>query len=126
MSALVDTAMSAADPEAVDALTVSKAMLNILEDIAEENARFDSTYRAVLNILEDSAQEKSLLAASQSAVLNVLEDAADDKARLKATQRAALNILDDFDVEKRKVEKANVELTGEIAERSRVELALRR
>jgi light-regulated signal transduction histidine kinase (bacteriophytochrome) len=60
-----------------------------------------------------------------SAILNILEDFAGEKARMADTQRAALNILDDFDTERKRVERINTDLGNEIAERGRVEKALR-
>jgi light-regulated signal transduction histidine kinase (bacteriophytochrome) len=60
-----------------------------------------------------------------SAILNILEDFTEEKARMADTQRAALNILDDFDTEKRRVERVNIELGNEIAERARAQEALR-
>jgi light-regulated signal transduction histidine kinase (bacteriophytochrome) len=87
-----------------------RAVLNILEDSAEETARLGDTQRAVLNILEDSAQETARLGDTQRAVLNILEDSAQEAARLGDTQRAMLNILEDVDIEKANVERANAEL----------------
>ena len=100
----VDGLSAVTDGGPVDARSYTSAMLNILEDAAEEKDRLADTQRAVLNILDDSAEEKD---------------------RLADTQRAVLNILDDFDVEKKKVEQANVDLRNEIAERARAEEALR-
>jgi len=80
---------------------------------------------AILNILDDAAEEKARLTSTERAVLNILDDAAEEKARLDQTQLAVLNILDDFDIEKKNVEQANVELRNEVAERARVEEALR-
>jgi len=114
---------AAGDKTRVDA--TQRAVLNILEDAAEEKTRLADTQRAVLNILEDAANEKHQLEATQKAVLNVLDDSAEEKARLADTQRAALNILEDFDIEKKKVEHVNLDLRNEIAERVRVEEALR-
>lgn len=102
-----------------------RAILNILDDAAEEKARLTSTQRAVLNILDDVAGEKNRLDGTQRAVLNILEDSAEEKTRLADTQRAVLNILDDFDIEKKKVEEVNLELRNEIEERARAEEALR-
>jgi signal transduction histidine kinase len=63
--------------------------------------------RAVLNILEDFAEEKQRLEQSQKAMLNILEDAAQETQRLEDMQRAVLNILEDLDVEKRRALEAN-------------------
>lgn len=104
---------------------VQRAILNILDDFAEEKARLGETQRAVLNILEDSTGEKIRLEETQKAILNVLDDAAGEKAQLVDTQRAVLNILDDIDIEKKKVEQINIDLRSEIAERKRIEEDLR-
>ena len=64
-----------------------------------------------------AAEERARLADTQLAVLNILEDAAEERDRLADIQRAMLNILEDFDDEKAKVERANIELRDEIAER---------
>jgi len=109
----------------VDAQNYASAILNILDDAAEEKARLTSTERAVLNILDDAAEEKARLTSTERAVLNILDDAAEETARLGQTQLAVLNILDDFDIEKKNVQEVNVQLRSEIAERSRVEVALR-
>jgi signal transduction histidine kinase len=106
--------------------STQKAILNILDDSAAEKARLADTQRAVLNILDDAARETARLEATQKAILNVLDDSAGERARLAETQRAVLNILDDVDNEKKKTEQVNVELRNEIAERVRVEEALRR
>jgi signal transduction histidine kinase len=63
--------------------------------------------RAVLNILEDFAEEKARLEESQKAMLNILEDAAQETERLEQMQRAVLNILEDLDIEKRRAQDAN-------------------
>lgn len=63
--------------------------------------------RAVLNILEDFAEEKDRLESTQKAFLNILEDFNEEKTRLEDTQRAVLNILDDLDKEKQRALKAN-------------------
>lgn len=72
--------------------------------IPEEHAK------AILNILEDFAEEKGRLEETQRAVLNILEDFSEEKARLEKTQRAMLNLLEDFDVERSRTEAANREL----------------
>lgn len=73
----------------IDIEDYRKAMLNILEDFAEEKDRLEETQRAVLNILEDFSQEKS---------------------RFEDTQRAMLNLLDDFGKEREKTDAVNLEL----------------
>ncbi len=98
----VESESAAAESAPVDARAYARAMLNILEDAEEERARLASTQRAVLNILDDFAGEKAWLEATQRAILNILDDSAEEKARL-----------------------ANVELRSEIAERVRVQEALR-
>jgi two-component sensor histidine kinase len=78
----------------------AKALMNILEDFADERLRLRQSQAAVLNILEDFNGERRRMESTQSAIMNILEDAAEEKLQLVATQRAALNILDDFAVEK--------------------------
>ena len=63
--------------------------------------------RALLNILEDSAEEKQRLQDTQKAFLNILEDFGEEKQLLEDTQRAMLNILEDLDTEKRTAEAAS-------------------
>ena len=63
--------------------------------------------RAVLNILDDFADEKQRLEQSQKAMLNILDDSAIEKEHLEDMQRAVLNILEDLDVEKRRAQDAN-------------------
>lgn len=116
--------LKAMDDGPVDAQSYARAILNILDDSAEEKIRLADTQRAILNILEDSAGEKTRLEATQRAILNILDDSAEEKARLADMQRAALNILEDFDAEKNKVEQTNREMAREIAERKRAEEAL--
>ncbi len=84
-----------------------KAVLNILEDAADEKTRLLDTQRAVVNILEDAASERALLKLTQKAVLNILDDSGAEKLRLEEMQKAVLNILDD--------------LAGEMGERTRLE-----
>ncbi|MFZ5643191.1 MAG: sensor histidine kinase [Bacillota bacterium] len=66
--------------------------------------------KAMLNILEDFAEEKRRLEETQRAILNILEDFAGEKNRLEETQRAMLNLLDDFGMEREKTEAVNREL----------------
>jgi signal transduction histidine kinase len=98
-----------------------RAVLNILDDFDEEQARMGGAQRAVLNILEDSVVEKTQLEAVQRSMVNILDDFSEEKGRLEETQRAVLNILDDFETEKNKVEVVNQQLKTEIEERKRVE-----
>lgn len=63
--------------------------------------------KAVLNILDDFADEKERLEGTQRAALNILEDFASEKARLEEIQRAMLNLLEDFDIERSKAEAAS-------------------
>lgn len=93
-----------------DTAEYTRAMLNILEDMAEEKERLVESQRAMINILDDFAQEKVTMEDMQKAVLNIMEDAAQEKALMEDTQKAVLNILDDFDVEREKTETANREL----------------
>jgi light-regulated signal transduction histidine kinase (bacteriophytochrome) len=113
------------DGRPVDAQTYASAILNILEDAAEEKVQLTSTQRAVVNILDDFAGERALFEATQKAILNILDDSADEKTALAGTQRAVLNILEDMDIEKKNVEQANGDLRHEVAERVRTEEALR-
>jgi len=77
-----------------------KALVNILDDFAEEKAHLKATQAAVLNILRDFETDKQQLKSMQSAVMNILEDAQTEKQRLQATEAAVLNILDDSSAEK--------------------------
>jgi light-regulated signal transduction histidine kinase (bacteriophytochrome) len=101
------------------------AFLNILEDAAQEKAALNDTQRAMINILEDAESEKERLEGTQRAILNILDDDAEEKSREADIQRAVLNIIDDFDLERQKVERMNEDLRNEVAERARVERALR-
>ena len=87
-----------------------RAMVNILEDFTQEKTLMEDMQKAVLNIMEDAAQEKTLQEGMQKAVINILEDFTGEKARLEENQRAMLNLLEDFDVERDKTETANAEL----------------
>jgi len=83
------------------------AMVNILADASKEKSILEDTQKAVFNILEDASQEKALMEGAQTAVLNILEDFTGEKSRLEENQRAMLNLLEDFDVERAKTEAAN-------------------
>ncbi|HEY6871211.1 MAG TPA: ATP-binding protein [Geobacteraceae bacterium] len=88
----------------------TRAVLNILEDFAEEKTRLEDTQRAILNILEDLGGEKAHFEDTQRAILNILDDFTGEKVRLEENQRAMLNLLEDFDVERARTESANREL----------------
>ena len=83
----------AAEPEdtasAAEAANYAKAILNMLDDVGQEQARQGEGQRAMLNILEDLDTQKS---------------------RLESTQKALINMLDDLEVERRKVDRTNIEL----------------
>lgn len=141
--------MTTSGPETIDAPldlnSMNRALVNILEDFAEERRHLQHTQRAVVNIIEDFADERAFLKATQSAVLNILddfqgerenfqngqraslnilEDFAAERGRLETTQKAVLNILDDFDGEREKVHNVNEKLRQEIEERIGIENAL--
>ena len=103
---------------------LQRALLNILEDVGDDAHQLESTQRAVLNILDDSAEEKAMLESSQRAFLNILDDFSGEKRRLEDSQRAVLNILEDFEEEKLKVENFNLYLQKEVADRQDAERAL--
>lgn len=103
-----------------------RAILNILADFTDEKAGMVNNQRAVLNILEDSAGDKAQQDAAQRAILNILEDAAAETDRAKDIQRAVLNVLDDVDVERAKIEEANILLRKEVAARAVAEESLLR
>lgn len=87
----------------------AKALMNILEDAADERRLLRDSQAAVVNILEDFNEERRQLELMQRAVVNILEDAGFEKVQLQDTQRAAVNILADFSAEKdhlQNVEKA--------------------
>lgn len=67
-----------------------KAVLNILEDFAEEKVRLQDSQKAVLNVLEDFGAEKIRLEQTQRALLNILEDLGIEKSRLQETQQEVL------------------------------------
>jgi light-regulated signal transduction histidine kinase (bacteriophytochrome) len=66
--------------------------------------------RAILNILEDFAEDKARMEQTQHAVFNILADFSDEKDRLEETQSATLNLLEDFDAERCKAESVSHEL----------------
>jgi len=68
----------------------ARAVLNILEDFADEKDRLGDTQKALQNIFEDFDSERVRLETTQRAVLNILDDLADEKARLEETQQAVV------------------------------------
>jgi signal transduction histidine kinase len=123
-SAILNILEDAADERAQIQLT-QKAILNILDDSSAEKASLLDSRRASINILEDAADERALLQLTQKAILNLLDDSSEEKASLFDSRRASLNILEDFDVEKKEVERINADLRNEVAKRQQVEDALR-
>lgn len=70
---------------------------NVAQSVDTEQRFSPADYaKAVLNILEDSADERSLLEMTQKAILNILDDSGTEKLRLEEMQKAVLNILDDL------------------------------
>lgn len=88
----------------------AKAILNMMEDFADEKARLEDSQHAVINILDDFSAEKERLEETEKATLNILEDFLSEKARLEDAQRAMLNLLEDFDVERTRAEAAHRDL----------------
>jgi len=70
----------------------------------------DNYVRAILNILDDAGQEQAKQGEGQRAMLNILEDLDTEKMRLESTQKALINMLDDLEVERRNVDRTNIEL----------------
>jgi two-component sensor histidine kinase len=86
------------------------AVLNILDDSAAEHERFRDTQRAVLNILEDFGEERQRSDGTQKAMLNILSDFTDEKSHLEEMKSAVLNILEDLALEKEQVEQSRMEV----------------
>jgi signal transduction histidine kinase len=76
---------------------------SLLEYSLERGSDRQDFQRATLNILEDFAEEKARFVLAQAAMLNILEDFDADRTRLKLSQRAFLNILEDIDLDKHKI-----------------------
>jgi light-regulated signal transduction histidine kinase (bacteriophytochrome) len=96
------------------------------ETAAAPDAREDpgAFAKAILNILEDSAAEQAHMGDTHSSVLNILEDSAGEQGRLIDAQRAVMNILDDFDSRNREIERINRDMASEIVVRKRTEESL--
>ncbi len=87
-----------------------KAMLNILEDFAEEKARLEEAHRATINIMEDFAAEKIRLEEMQRAMLNLLDDFSMERERTEAVNRELREAIDSLRVAKEAADAANREL----------------
>jgi signal transduction histidine kinase len=108
---------------------IQRAMLNILEDSAEEGQRLQSAQTATLNILEDFTEEKTKSAQVQTATLNILEDFTEEKTKLSQVQTATQNILEDFGEERNRfaqMQTATLNVLEDFdAEKSRLEQSQR-
>lgn len=82
------------------------AVLNIMDDMAEDGSRLAMTQDAMMNLLADAHDDKQVLEMNQKALINILEDAGAERSRLDNTHRAMVNILEDALEEKQKVEMA--------------------
>ena len=100
---------SAALPGGIE-LDYARALLNILEDSAYEQAQLRDAQSAMLNVLEDSVAEKGPFHDSHRAVLNILEDFSEEKARLEEMKTAVLNILEDLAIEKERLQETQKEV----------------
>ena len=108
---------------------IQRAMLNILEDSAEEKQRLQAAQTATLNILEDFTEEKTKFAQVQTATLNILEDFTGEKTKFTQVQTASLNILEDFSEERNRfaqMQTATLNVLEDFdAEKSRLEQSQR-
>jgi two-component sensor histidine kinase len=102
-----------------------RALMNILEDFADERQRLHEHQAAVINILDDFNGERQRQEAMQKAIMNILEDAALERLQIESTHKAAVNILADFASEKdqlRDVQRAIFNIFDDLhAEKSRLE-----
>lgn len=80
--------------------------------------RKDEYARALVNILEDFAEERIRFKDAQTAVLNILDDFGIERNRLQHVQKAIYNILDDLHAEKERLENAQSELVRSAEVRS--------
>jgi two-component sensor histidine kinase len=95
--------LSGSNDRAADPANYARALLNVLEDFAEEKTQLLGLQNAILNVLEDSHFESEHLRAIHSAMLNILDDADADKKQLLATERAVVNILGDAERDKERL-----------------------
>ncbi|HXB73678.1 MAG TPA: sensor histidine kinase [Candidatus Acidoferrales bacterium] len=110
------------EDDAPGAEDYAKALINILEDFADERLRHKECQAAVMNILEDAGMEKLQLEDTQRAALNILADFGAEQGHFQNVQKAIFNILDDLHAEKGRLEAAQAEL---IRSRKEVQSSLR-
>jgi two-component sensor histidine kinase len=87
-----------------------EALVNILEDFAEERAWQGTSQKALLNILEDVGSEKRRLHQAQRAALNIADDGDAERQQLRESQKAVLNILEDLSEEKALLERTQADV----------------
>lgn len=90
----------------------ARAMLNILEDMAEEKERLIEMHRAMINILEDAAQEKTIMEDAQKAVLNILEDFDTERDKTESANRGLREAYESLHRAKEAADVANSELAA--------------
>jgi light-regulated signal transduction histidine kinase (bacteriophytochrome) len=117
----LQTAPAVTGLKELDLADTEKALLNILDDYAEEKSNSENTQRALLNILDDFSDEKRNSDNTQTALLNILDDYRTEKENMEETQRAFLNILEDYSEEKKKVETSNENLINANKENKELE-----
>lgn len=97
---------------------------NVLEEAAAKR-NLEETQGALLNLLEDLTEQQGRFEEGRRAMVNIIEDLTAEQSGLEARHRALVNILEDFDLEKRKVEALNVQLQREVEERQRAQEEIR-
>ncbi|MBB3048211.1 light-regulated signal transduction histidine kinase (bacteriophytochrome) [Litorivivens lipolytica] len=111
MKALREAAlMPQAESDALSDEALQLAMMNILEDVANDKSWMDDSQKAVLNILEDTDTDRNFMKETQRAMLNILEDTQAEQEKLDLLQRALVNILEDLAVENERKEDVNRQL----------------
>jgi light-regulated signal transduction histidine kinase (bacteriophytochrome) len=94
----------------------SRAILNILADLTDDQAWMHDTHKAVVNVLSDFSEEKDRLQLTQRAVLNILQDVEDERAQRERAEAEVRQI--NANLEERvtqrtlQLESANKELEG--------------
>jgi two-component system sensor kinase len=92
--------------ERLNVQLLQTATINLLEDMQDERNRVDQTQRATMNILEDFDEEKSMLKDLQLATMNLLEDVEEERHNFQLVQKATLNLLEDMNTEREKSEES--------------------